>query len=104
MSDGGTGGRAIAFGTTAVRAVGPAVDADGTARATTTGWTGRERTARPGVRVVDGLPAGPHGPEASRPPMPEAVAERAAAPRGYPEALRHQRLRRESRDVHLSLL
>ena len=96
------GGRVIAVGTTAVRAVESAAGADGVVRARA-GWTGLVVTPERGVRVVDGLLTGLHEPEASHLLMLEAVAGRAAIDRGYEEALRGRYLWHEFGDVHLVL-
>ncbi|MFF3942067.1 S-adenosylmethionine:tRNA ribosyltransferase-isomerase [Streptomyces phaeofaciens] len=96
------GGRVIAVGTTAVRAVESAADADGVVRARE-GWTDLVVTPERGVRVVDGLLTGLHEPEASHLLMLEAVAGRAAIGRGYDEALRGHYLWHEFGDVHLVL-
>ncbi|CAM5353211.1 S-adenosylmethionine:tRNA ribosyltransferase-isomerase OS=Streptomyces aurantiogriseus OX=66870 GN=GCM10010251_90540 PE=4 SV=1 [Streptomyces aurantiogriseus] len=97
-----TGGRVIAVGTTAVRAVESAAGADGVVRARE-GWTDLVVTPERGVRVVDGLLTGLHEPEASHLLMLEAVAGRAAIDRGYDEALRGLYLWHEFGDVHLLL-
>ncbi|MFF6814848.1 S-adenosylmethionine:tRNA ribosyltransferase-isomerase [Streptomyces sp. NPDC012403] len=96
------GGRVIAVGTTAVRAVESAAGADGAVRARA-GWTDLVVTPERGVRVVDGLLTGLHEPEASHLLMLEAVAGRAAIDRGYEEALRGRYLWHEFGDVHLVL-
>ncbi|MFE4054498.1 S-adenosylmethionine:tRNA ribosyltransferase-isomerase [Streptomyces sp. YIM B13518] len=96
------GGRVIAVGTTAVRAVESAAGADGVVRARA-GWTDLVVTPERGVRVVDGLLTGLHEPEASHLLMLEAVAGRAAIDRGYEEALRGRYLWHEFGDVHLVL-
>ncbi|MGW6894639.1 S-adenosylmethionine:tRNA ribosyltransferase-isomerase [Streptomyces chartreusis] len=96
------GGRVVAVGTTAVRAVESAVDADGVVRARE-GWTDLVVTPERGVRVVDGLLTGLHEPEASHLLMLEAVAGRDAISRGYEEALRGLYLWHEFGDVHLIL-
>ncbi|WP_181806128.1 S-adenosylmethionine:tRNA ribosyltransferase-isomerase [Streptomyces shenzhenensis] len=96
------GGRVIAVGTTAVRAVESAAGADGVVRAAE-GWTDLVVTPERGVRVVDGLLTGLHEPEASHLLMLEAVAGRAAVDRGYEEALRGRYLWHEFGDVHLVL-
>ncbi|WP_234539565.1 S-adenosylmethionine:tRNA ribosyltransferase-isomerase [Streptomyces shenzhenensis] len=96
------GGRVIAVGTTAVRAVESAAGADGVVRAAD-GWTDLVVTPERGVRVVDGLLTGLHEPEASHLLMLEAVAGRAAVDRGYEEALRGRYLWHEFGDVHLVL-
>ncbi|WP_407699652.1 S-adenosylmethionine:tRNA ribosyltransferase-isomerase [Streptomyces ferrugineus] len=95
-------GRVVAVGTTAVRAVESAVDADGVVRARE-GWTDLVVTPERGVRVVDGLLTGLHEPEASHLLMLEAVAGRAAIDRGYEAALRGLYLWHEFGDVHLVL-
>ncbi|MFC9928326.1 S-adenosylmethionine:tRNA ribosyltransferase-isomerase [Streptomyces sp. NPDC127190] len=96
------GGRVIAVGTTAVRALESAAGADGVVRAAG-GWTGLVVTPESGVRVVDGLLTGLHEPEASHLLMLEAVAGRAAVVRAYEEALRALFLWHEFGDVHLLL-
>ncbi|MEV5440345.1 S-adenosylmethionine:tRNA ribosyltransferase-isomerase [Streptomyces sp. NPDC052682] len=96
------GGRVIAVGTTAVRAVESAAGPDGVVRARA-GWTDLVVTPRRGVRVVDGLLTGLHEPEASHLLMLEAVAGREAVERGYEEALRARYLWHEFGDVHLVL-
>ncbi|MFE4580444.1 S-adenosylmethionine:tRNA ribosyltransferase-isomerase [Streptomyces chartreusis] len=95
-------GRVVAVGTTAVRAVESAVDADGVVRARE-GWTDLVVTPQRGVRVVDGLLTGLHEPEASHLLMLEAVAGRDAISRSYEEALRGLYLWHEFGDVHLIL-
>ena len=96
------GGRVVAVGTTAVRAVESAAGSDGVVRARE-GWTDLVVTPERGVRVVDGLLTGLHEPEASHLLMLEAVAGRAAIDRGYEEALRGRYLWHEFGDVHLVL-
>lgn len=96
------GGRVVAVGTTAVRAVESAVGADGVVRARE-GWTDLVVTPERGVRAVDGLLTGLHEPEASHLLMLEAVAGRAAIDRGYEAALRGLYLWHEFGDVHLVL-
>ncbi|MER5940610.1 S-adenosylmethionine:tRNA ribosyltransferase-isomerase [Streptomyces sp. NPDC001928] len=96
------GGRIVAVGTTAVRAVESAVDVDEVVRARE-GWTDLVVTPERGVRVVDGLLTGLHEPEASHLLMLEAVAGRAAIDRSYEEALRGLYLWHEFGDVHLIL-
>ncbi|GAA3842563.1 S-adenosylmethionine:tRNA ribosyltransferase-isomerase [Streptomyces phyllanthi] len=98
----GGGGRVIAVGTTAVRAVESAAGPDGVVRAAE-GWTGLVITPRRGIRVVDGLLTGLHEPEASHLLMLEAVAGRAAIDRAYEEALRGRYLWHEFGDTHLIL-
>jgi S-adenosylmethionine:tRNA ribosyltransferase-isomerase len=96
------GGRVIAVGTTAVRAVESVAGPDGVVRAAA-GWTGLVVTPERGVRVVDGLLTGLHEPEASHLLMLEAVAGRAAVDRGYEQAVRGHYLWHEFGDVHLVL-
>ncbi|MER8073598.1 S-adenosylmethionine:tRNA ribosyltransferase-isomerase [Streptomyces sp. NPDC094034] len=96
------GGRIIAVGTTAVRALESAAGPDGVVRAAT-GWTDLVITPQRGVRVVDGLLTGLHEPEASHLLMLAAIAGRAALTRGYEEALRGLYLWHEFGDVHLLL-
>ncbi|MFH8770901.1 S-adenosylmethionine:tRNA ribosyltransferase-isomerase [Streptomyces sp. NPDC017958] len=96
------GGRVIAIGTTAVRAVESAAGPDGVVRAAE-GWTDLVVTPERGVRVVDGLLTGLHEPEASHLLMLQAVAGRAAVDRSYEEALRGLYLWHEFGDVHLVL-
>ncbi|WP_405425729.1 S-adenosylmethionine:tRNA ribosyltransferase-isomerase [Streptomyces erythrochromogenes] len=96
------GGRVIAVGTTAVRALESAADARGVVRAAG-GWTDLVVTPERGVRVVDGLLTGLHEPEASHLLMLEAVAGRAAVRLGYAQALARLCLWHEFGDVHLLL-
>ena len=79
------GGRAIAIGTTAVRAL--ETDArEGRARPGH-GWTDLVVTPERGVRVVDGLLTGWHEPEASHLLLLEAVAGARLVARAYAAAL-----------------
>ncbi|MFB8396089.1 S-adenosylmethionine:tRNA ribosyltransferase-isomerase [Streptomyces yangpuensis] len=96
------GGRVIAVGTTAVRALESAADPRGVVRAAD-GWTDLVVTPERGVRVVDGLLTGLHEPEASHLLMLEAVAGRAAVRLGYAQALARHCLWHEFGDVHLLL-
>ncbi|MEU5686804.1 queuosine biosynthesis protein [Streptomyces venezuelae] len=96
------GGRVVAVGTTAVRAVESAAGPDGVVRAAA-GRTELVVTPERGVRVVDGLLTGFHEPEASHLLMLEAVAGRAAIERGYAEAVGRLYLWHEFGDVHLIL-
>ncbi|MFF6807985.1 S-adenosylmethionine:tRNA ribosyltransferase-isomerase [Streptomyces sp. NPDC012616] len=96
------GGRVIAVGTTAVRAVESAAGADGVVRARA-GWTDLVVTPERGVRAVDGLLTGLHEPQASHLLMLEAVAGSATLDRGYDAALRGLYLWHEFGDVHLVL-
>nr|WP_256995021.1 S-adenosylmethionine:tRNA ribosyltransferase-isomerase [Streptomyces sp. WY228] len=97
-----TGGRVIAVGTTAVRALESAAGADGLVRPVA-GWTDLVVTPRRGVRVVDGLLTGLHEPRASHLLMLEAVAGREALRLGYEAALQERYLWHEFGDVHLLL-
>ncbi|MDX3671401.1 S-adenosylmethionine:tRNA ribosyltransferase-isomerase [Streptomyces europaeiscabiei] len=96
------GGRVVAVGTTAVRAVESATGSDGVVRARE-GWTGLVVTPERGVRGVDGLLTGLHEPEASHLLMLEAVGGRAAIDRAYQEAVGGRYLWHEFGDVHLVL-
>ena len=96
------GGRVVAVGTTAVRAVESAAGADGVVRARR-GWTDLVVTPLRGVRVVDGLLTGLHEPEASHLLMLEAIAGEAAVHASYEEALSGRYLWHEFGDVHLIL-
>ncbi|WP_406325590.1 S-adenosylmethionine:tRNA ribosyltransferase-isomerase [Streptomyces sp. NBC_01617] len=96
------GGKVIAVGTTAVRALESSAGPDGVVRAAA-GWTDLVVTPQRGVRAVDGLLTGLHEPEASHLLMLEAVARRAALQCAYAEALRHRYLWHEFGDVHLLL-
>ncbi len=96
------GGRIIAVGTTAVRALESATGPDGMVRAAS-GWTDLVITPRHGVRAVDGLLTGLHEPEASHLLMLAAIAGHEALTRGYEEALKQRYLWHEFGDVHLLL-
>ncbi|GLF98722.1 S-adenosylmethionine:tRNA ribosyltransferase-isomerase [Streptomyces yaizuensis] len=96
------GGRIVAVGTTAVRALESAAGGDGVVRAAA-GWTDLVVTPERGVRVVDGLLTGLHEPAASHLLMLEAIAGRAALGRAYEAALHGSYLWHEFGDVHLIL-
>lgn len=96
------GGRIVAVGTTAVRALESAAGPGGVVRAAA-GWTDLVVTPRRGVRAVDGLLTGLHEPRASHLLMLEAIAGRPALERGYTAAVRHRYLWHEFGDVHLVL-
>lgn len=96
------GGRVIAVGTTAVRALESSAGPDGVVRAAA-GWTDLVVTPQRGVRAVDGLLTGLHEPQASHLLMLEAIAGGEALSRGYGEALSHRYLWHEFGDVHLLL-
>ncbi|WP_406865275.1 S-adenosylmethionine:tRNA ribosyltransferase-isomerase [Streptomyces sp. HUAS MG47] len=97
-----TGGRVVAVGTTAVRALESAAGPDGVVRAAS-GWTDLVVTPERGVRVVDGLLTGLHEPEASHLLMLEAVAGRPALEAAYAAAVNGRYLWHEFGDVHLLL-
>ncbi|MFI6289799.1 S-adenosylmethionine:tRNA ribosyltransferase-isomerase [Streptomyces sp. NPDC051018] len=96
------GGRIVAVGTTAVRALESAAGPDGAVRAAA-GWTGLVVTPERGVHAVDGLLTGLHEPAASHLLMLEAIAGRAAVGRAYEAALRRLYLWHEFGDLHLVL-
>ncbi|GAA1124053.1 S-adenosylmethionine:tRNA ribosyltransferase-isomerase [Kitasatospora arboriphila] len=96
------GGRVIAVGTTAVRALESAADRDGQVHAAD-GWTDLVITPERGVRAVDGLLTGLHEPRASHLLMLEAVAGRPLLTRCYAEALDQRYLWHEFGDVNLLL-
>ncbi len=96
------GGRIVAVGTTAVRALESAAGVDGVVRAAS-GWTDLVVTPERGVRAVDGLLTGLHEPRASHLLMLEAIAGREALGLAYTEALHRHYLWHEFGDVHLVL-
>ncbi|WP_280717327.1 S-adenosylmethionine:tRNA ribosyltransferase-isomerase [Kitasatospora sp. MAP5-34] len=96
------GGRVIAVGTTAVRALESAVGPDGHLHAAD-GWTDLVITPERGVRAVDGLLTGWHEPQASHLLMLQAVAGRALLDRCYREAIAARYLWHEFGDVNLIL-
>jgi S-adenosylmethionine:tRNA ribosyltransferase-isomerase len=96
------GGRVIAIGTTVVRALESAADANGITHAVE-GWTEHVVTPELGVRVVDGLLTGWHEPEASHLLMLEAIAGRRLLELSYEAALGGEYLWHEFGDVHLIL-
>lgn len=96
-----SGGRIIAVGTTATRAL--ETDAiDGTAHAGD-GWTELVITPERGLEVVDGIISGWHEPEASHLLLMEAVAGRPLLEASYDEALRARYHWHEFGDIHLVL-
>jgi S-adenosylmethionine:tRNA ribosyltransferase-isomerase len=97
------GGRVIAVGTTAVRALESAVDARGVVRPVPGGWTELVVTPERGVRAVDGLLTGLHEPEASHLLMLAAVAGLPLLERVYAAAVRERYLWHEFGDVNLLL-
>ncbi|CAG7635054.1 S-adenosylmethionine:tRNA ribosyltransferase-isomerase [Actinacidiphila bryophytorum] len=96
------GGRVIAVGTTAVRALETASDGRGVVRPAQ-GWTDLVITPERGVRAVDGLLTGLHEPEASHLLMLRAVSDDDLLERVYAEALQHCYLWHEFGDVNLLL-
>ncbi|UBU13820.1 S-adenosylmethionine:tRNA ribosyltransferase-isomerase [Nonomuraea gerenzanensis] len=96
------GGRVVAAGTTVVRALESAADADGHVTASA-GWTGHIVTPEVGVRAVTGLITGLHEPRSSHLLMLTAIAGEAALARAYEEALRKGYLWHEFGDTHLIL-
>jgi S-adenosylmethionine:tRNA ribosyltransferase-isomerase len=93
------GGRVIAVGTTAVRALESAWD--GHVGRSAGGWTELVVTPERGVRVVDGLLTGFHEPRASHLDMLAAIAGVPLLQRTYAEALDHGYLWHEFGDVNL---
>ncbi|MER5863407.1 S-adenosylmethionine:tRNA ribosyltransferase-isomerase [Kitasatospora sp. NPDC002040] len=96
------GGRVIAVGTTAVRALESAAAPDGRLRPAE-GWTDLVVTPARGVRSIDGLLTGWHEPQASHLHLLEAVAGRELLDRCYAEALQSRYLWHEFGDVNLLL-
>ncbi|HUC38326.1 MAG TPA: S-adenosylmethionine:tRNA ribosyltransferase-isomerase [Acidimicrobiales bacterium] len=95
-------GRAIAIGTTVVRALESVVDSHGKVHAGS-GWTETVVTPQRGVSAVDGLLTGWHEPEASHLAMLEAIAGRELLESSYEAALEKRYLWHEFGDVHLVL-
>ena len=96
------GGRVIAIGTTAVRALESAADEEGTVHPGQ-GWTELIITPERGVRAVDGLLTGFHEPEASHLLMLTAIAGPRLIRAGYDAALAGRYLWHEFGDVNLLL-
>jgi S-adenosylmethionine:tRNA ribosyltransferase-isomerase len=98
----GQGGRVIAVGTTAARALESAVSGTGEVTAAS-GWTdlllGPDRPAR----LVDGIITGLHAPDASHLLLLEAVAGPALVQRAYDAAVERRYLWHEFGDVSLLL-
>ncbi|MEU4196703.1 S-adenosylmethionine:tRNA ribosyltransferase-isomerase [Kribbella sp. NPDC026611] len=96
-----TGGRIVAVGTTAVRAIESSTE--GGSVVASHGWTDLVvGPARP-VQVVDGLITGMHAPEASHLLLLEAVAGVELVQRAYDAALEHRYLWHEFGDACLLL-
>jgi S-adenosylmethionine:tRNA ribosyltransferase-isomerase len=96
------GGRVIAVGTTAVRALETAAGADGTVGAGE-GWTDLVVTPERGLHAVDGLLTGWHEPESSHLQLLEAVAGPELLERSYRAAAECGYLWHEFGDLHLIL-
>jgi S-adenosylmethionine:tRNA ribosyltransferase-isomerase len=96
------GGRVIAVGTTAVRALETAAAPDGSVAAGE-GWTGLVVTPQRGLFAVDGLITGWHEPQASHLQLLEAAAGEPLLRRSYGEALSAGYLWHEFGDSHLVL-
>ena len=94
--------RVVAVGTTVVRALESAADADGAVRAAE-GWTRLVIGPERGVRVVGGILTGWHEPDASHVLMLEAIAGRALVERSYAAALADGYRWHEFGDTHLLL-
>jgi len=96
------GGRVIAVGTTAVRALESAADADGRV-GEREGWTGLVIDPDTPIRAIDGLLSGFHDRDSSHLAMLEAVAGAELLERSYEEAAAAGYLRHEFGDLHLIL-
>jgi S-adenosylmethionine:tRNA ribosyltransferase-isomerase len=96
------GGRVIAIGTTAVRALESVVDEEGTVHPGQ-GWTELIITPERGVVAVDGLLTGFHEPEASHLMMLTAIAGPRLIRASYDAALAERYLWHEFGDVNLLL-
>ena len=96
------GGRVIAVGTTAVRALESVTSPDGMVTAGS-GWTDLVVTPERGLHAVDGLLTGFHEPRASHLAILDALAGRAHVETAYASALRERYLWHEFGDVHLLL-
>jgi S-adenosylmethionine:tRNA ribosyltransferase-isomerase len=96
------GGRIIAVGTTAVRALESPTRADGTVVAAS-GWTDLVITPERGVRAVDGLLTGLHEPRASHLQMLAAITGHELLTRCYAEAITAGYLWHEFGDTNLLL-
>jgi S-adenosylmethionine:tRNA ribosyltransferase-isomerase len=92
----------VAVGTTAVRALETAADAEGTVHPGE-GWTDLVITPHRGLRAVDALLTGLHEPRSSHLWMLEALAGRRHLRLTYAEALREGYLWHEFGDLHLML-
>jgi S-adenosylmethionine:tRNA ribosyltransferase-isomerase len=97
-----SGGRVIAVGTTAVRALESAARPGGEIAAAS-GWTSLVIGPERALRMVDGLITGWHQPEASHLQLLEAAAGRTLLRRCYESALANSYLWHEFGDSHLLL-
>jgi S-adenosylmethionine:tRNA ribosyltransferase-isomerase len=97
------GGRVIAVGTTAVRALETAFDPEAGRPRPVDGWTDLVVSPDSGVRLVDGMLTGWHEPEASHLLMLEAIAGRPLLEASYRASLDEGYLWHEFGDVHLIL-
>jgi S-adenosylmethionine:tRNA ribosyltransferase-isomerase len=98
----GWGGRVIAVGTTAVRALETVARPDGSVDPGA-GWTGLVVTPERGLRAVDGLLTGWHEPDSSHLSMLEALADPRLLARSYRAAVGGGYLWHEFGDTHLIL-
>ncbi|MGZ3516095.1 MAG: S-adenosylmethionine:tRNA ribosyltransferase-isomerase [Vulcanimicrobiaceae bacterium] len=96
------GGRIVAVGTTAVRALESATGDDGVLRPRA-GWTRHIVDAEHPPRIADGILTGLHEPRASHLMMLEAFASREFLQSAYQIALRERLLWHEFGDLHLIL-
>ena len=96
------GGRVIAVGTTAVRALESAAGADGRVRERE-GWTDLVIEPDTPIRAIDGLLSGFHDSDSSHLAMLEAIAGADLLERSYAEAAAAGYLRHEFGDLHLIL-
>ena len=94
------GGRVIAVGTTAVRALETAAGPDGTV-SSGAGWTSLTVTPERGVRTIDGLLTGWHEPRSSHLQLLQAVGGPDVLERSYREAYAHGYRCHEFGDLHL---
>jgi S-adenosylmethionine:tRNA ribosyltransferase-isomerase len=96
------GHRAVAVGTTSVRALESAADSHGVIQPAD-GWTDLVITPERGVRIVDGLLTGWHEPEATHLAMLEAIAGSEALRLAYDAAVAERYHWHEFGDLHLLL-
>jgi S-adenosylmethionine:tRNA ribosyltransferase-isomerase len=96
------GGRVVAVGTTAVRAIESVASDDGNVAAGR-GWTDLVITPERGLHAVDAILTGLHAPNATHLSMLEALAHRDHLASAYDQALRDKYLWHEFGDLHLIL-